>query len=74
MTHACNLEAWCDCLQVLGKAFEIVRLIAANPDSQFGRAEALVAVNGALDKLADIKLKVRACPGLVFSVAATLAS
>lgn len=44
--------------QVLGRAMEVIRLLAANPDAAFSKREALVAVNGGLEKLADLKLKV----------------
>jgi hypothetical protein len=41
----------------MAKQFEVLRLLAANPAAPFTRRDALVAANGALDKLSDIKLR-----------------
>jgi cytoskeleton-associated protein 5 len=47
----------------MGKAFEVVRLASSSPS--FTKKEALIAVTGAVDKLADLKLKGPACDMLL---------
>ncbi|WIA20537.1 hypothetical protein OEZ85_004931 [Tetradesmus obliquus] len=51
-----HLPGWDDKnFQVLSRQFEVIRCCAAYPS--FGKTDALVAVMGATDKLADLKLK-----------------